>query len=48
MHTEADFWVFELTDGRYVEVFGYAYPGMEQLTTGGLPGEARPDTIGFG
>jgi hypothetical protein len=40
--TEADFWIFELTGGRYVEVFGYAYPGMEHLTTGDLPRRSSP------
>ena len=29
VHTEADFWVFELPDGRHVEIFGSSYPGKE-------------------
>jgi hypothetical protein len=35
VHTEADFWVFELPDGRHVEIFGSSYPGKEHFTTGG-------------
>ncbi len=27
VHTEADSWVFELPDGRHVEIFGSSYPG---------------------
>jgi hypothetical protein len=33
VHTEPDFWVFELPDGRHVEVFGDGYPGKENFST---------------
>jgi hypothetical protein len=33
VHTEADFWVFELPDGRHVEIFGHSYPGKEHFTS---------------
>jgi catechol 2,3-dioxygenase-like lactoylglutathione lyase family enzyme len=41
--TEADFWVFELPDGRHVEVFGSRYPGKDHFTTGPVPGFAVRD-----
>ena len=31
VHREPDFWVFELPDGRHVEVFGDGYPGKEHF-----------------
>lgn len=36
VHTEADFWVFELPDGRHVEILGSSYPGKEHFATGRL------------
>lgn len=40
VHTEPDFWVFELLDGRHVEVFGSGYPGKEHFGTGPVAGFA--------
>lgn len=40
VHTEQDFWVFELPDGRNVEVFGRSSPGKEHFTTGPVVGFA--------
>lgn len=37
VYTEAGFWVFELPDGRHVEVFGNGYPGKEHSSTGPCP-----------
>ena len=34
VHAEADFWVFELPDGRHAEIFGSSYPGREHFATG--------------
>jgi hypothetical protein len=34
VHAEADFWVFELPDGRHVEIFGSSYPGRDHFATG--------------
>jgi hypothetical protein len=33
VHTEADFWVFELPDVRHVEIFGNSDPGKEHFAT---------------
>ena len=38
VYTETDFWVFELPDGRHVEVFGSSYPGKDYFTTGPVVG----------
>jgi catechol 2,3-dioxygenase-like lactoylglutathione lyase family enzyme len=43
VHTEPDFWVFELPDGRHVEVFGDSYPGKEHFGTGLVAGFAVRD-----
>jgi hypothetical protein len=43
LHTEPDFWVFELPDGRHVEVFGDSYPGKEHFSTGPVAGFAVRD-----
>ena len=43
VHSEADFWVFELPDGRHVEVFGLSYPGQEHFSTGPVTGFAVSD-----
>jgi hypothetical protein len=43
VHTEADFWVFELPDGRHVEIFGSGYPGKEHFATGPVVGFAVRD-----
>jgi len=43
VHTEADFWVFELPDGRHVEIFGSSYPGKEHFATGPVVGFAVRD-----
>ena len=43
VHTEPDFWVFELPDGRHVEVFGDGYPGKEHFSTGPVAGFAVRD-----
>jgi catechol 2,3-dioxygenase-like lactoylglutathione lyase family enzyme len=42
-HAEPDFWVFELPDGRHVEVFGAGYPGKEHFSTGPVAGFAVRD-----
>lgn len=46
VHTEPDFWVFELPDGRHVEVFGLGYPGKEHFDTGPVVGFAVRDLPG--
>ena len=38
VHTEPDFWVFELENGRHVEVFGSGYVGKEHFGTGPVVG----------
>jgi catechol 2,3-dioxygenase-like lactoylglutathione lyase family enzyme len=43
VHTEPDFWVFELPDGRHVEVFGSGYPGKEHFGDGPVIGFAVRD-----
>jgi catechol 2,3-dioxygenase-like lactoylglutathione lyase family enzyme len=43
VHAEPDFWVFELPDGRHVEVFGPGYPGKEHFDTGPVVGFAVSD-----
>jgi catechol 2,3-dioxygenase-like lactoylglutathione lyase family enzyme len=43
VHTEPDFWVFALPDGRHVEVFGAGYPGKEHFETGPVVGFAVTD-----
>jgi hypothetical protein len=43
VHTETDFWVFELPDGRHVEVFGSGYQGKEYFSTGPVAGFAVRD-----
>jgi catechol 2,3-dioxygenase-like lactoylglutathione lyase family enzyme len=40
---EPDFWVFELPDGRHVEVFGPGCAGREHFTTGPVVGFAVED-----
>ncbi len=40
---EPGFWVFELPDGRHVEVFGPRYPGQEHFGTGPVVGFAVRD-----
>ncbi len=43
VHIEPDFWVFELPDGRHVEVSGDGYPGKEHFSTGPVAGFAVRD-----
>jgi catechol 2,3-dioxygenase-like lactoylglutathione lyase family enzyme len=43
VYTEADFWVFELPDGRHVEVFGSGCRGKEHFSTGPVAGFAVRD-----
>jgi catechol 2,3-dioxygenase-like lactoylglutathione lyase family enzyme len=43
VHAEADFWVFELPDGRHVEIFGSSYPGRDHFATGPVVGFAVRD-----
>ncbi len=43
---EPDFWVFELPDGRHVEVFGTGYTGREYFGTGPVVGFAARDLPG--
>jgi catechol 2,3-dioxygenase-like lactoylglutathione lyase family enzyme len=43
VQAEPDFWVFELPDGRHVEVFGRGYPGKEHFDTGPVVGFAVSD-----
>jgi catechol 2,3-dioxygenase-like lactoylglutathione lyase family enzyme len=41
--TAPDFWVYELPDGRHVEVFGPGYPGKDHFDTGPVLGFAVSD-----
>jgi catechol 2,3-dioxygenase-like lactoylglutathione lyase family enzyme len=43
IHTEPGFWVFELADGRHVEVFSGQYPGKEHFGAGPVVGFAVRD-----
>jgi catechol 2,3-dioxygenase-like lactoylglutathione lyase family enzyme len=43
VHSEPHFWVFELRDGRHVEVFGREYPGKDHFETGPVVGFAVRD-----
>lgn len=43
VYDEKDFWVFELPDGRQVEVFGAGYPGKDHFGAGPVPGFAVRD-----
>lgn len=43
VHTEPDFWVFALPDGRHVEVFGHGYPGKAHFDSGPVVGFAVAD-----
>ena len=43
VHHEPGFWVFQLPDGRNVEVFGTDYPGKEHFETGPVVGFAVTD-----
>jgi hypothetical protein len=43
VHAEADFWAFELPDGRHVEIFGSSYPGKDHFATGPVVGFAVRD-----
>ncbi len=45
-HTEPGFWVYELPDGRHVEVFGPGYPGKDHFDTGPVVGFAVRDLAG--
>jgi catechol 2,3-dioxygenase-like lactoylglutathione lyase family enzyme len=40
VHTEAEFWVFELPDGRHAKISGSSYPGNEHFATGPVAGFA--------
>lgn len=46
VHTERDFWVYRLPDGRHVEVFGQDYPGKNHFDTGPVVGFAVRDLPG--
>lgn len=46
VHTEPDFWVFELPGGRHVEVFGTDYAGKEHFSTGPVVGFSVHDLPG--
>jgi catechol 2,3-dioxygenase-like lactoylglutathione lyase family enzyme len=43
VHVEPDFWVFEIPDGRHVEVFGQGYAGKAHFDTGPVVGFAVDD-----
>lgn len=43
VYTEPNFWVFELPDGRKVEVFHPDYPGKDHFTTGPVTAFAVTD-----
>lgn len=43
VHTEPGLWVFQLPEGRYVEVFGTDYPGRDHFQTGPVVGSAIRD-----
>ena len=43
VHEEPGFWVFELPNGRHVEVFAEEYPGKEHFATGPVVGFAVTD-----
>jgi catechol 2,3-dioxygenase-like lactoylglutathione lyase family enzyme len=43
VHMEPEFWVFDLPDGRRVEVFGAGYPGKAHFDTGPVIGFAVDD-----
>jgi catechol 2,3-dioxygenase-like lactoylglutathione lyase family enzyme len=43
VHQEPGFWVFELPDGRHVEVFGTDDAGKEHFNTGPVVGFAVTD-----
>ena len=43
VHAEPGFWVFQLADGRHVEVFSPGYPGQEHFGTGPVVGFAVRD-----
>jgi catechol 2,3-dioxygenase-like lactoylglutathione lyase family enzyme len=43
VHTEADFWVFQLPDGRNVEIFGPGYPGTAHFPAAPVVGFAVRD-----
>ena len=40
VHTEAEFWVFELPDGRHATIVGSSYPGKEHSAAGPVAGFA--------
>lgn len=40
VYSEPEFWVFELPDGRHVEVFGTRYAGKQYMETGPVVGFA--------
>jgi hypothetical protein len=42
-HVEPSLWVFDLPDGRHVEVFGSGYPGRDHFSTGPVIGFAVTD-----
>jgi catechol 2,3-dioxygenase-like lactoylglutathione lyase family enzyme len=46
VHTETDLWVFQLPDGRHVEVFGDGYAGKAHFRTGPVAGFAVRDLPG--
>lgn len=46
VHSEPDFWVYELPDARHVEVFGPGYTGKEYFETGPVVGFAVADLAG--
>jgi catechol 2,3-dioxygenase-like lactoylglutathione lyase family enzyme len=43
VHQERGFWVFELPDGRHVEVFAPDYPDKEHFSSGPVVGFAVRD-----
>lgn len=43
VRSEPEFWVFELPDGRNVEVFGSGYAGKQHFDTGPVVGFAVSD-----
>ncbi len=45
-YSEPGFWVFQLPDGRHVEVFGPDYPGKDHFDTGPAVGFAVRDLAG--
>jgi catechol 2,3-dioxygenase-like lactoylglutathione lyase family enzyme len=46
VHTEPDFWAFQLPNGSHVEVFGPQFPGKDHFGTAPVVGFAVTDLAG--